>query len=91
MMKMRNGGEAPGVSSKGTCQEGELVVNEMSDDHLDDIQGNSGVPGRVRRRSPREDTPWTYPALDSSGLSPVPNLTDEQPKSHCNGDRGQIE
>ena len=26
-------------------------------DHLEDIQGNSGVPGRARRRSPREDTP----------------------------------
>ena len=57
MMKMRNGGEVPGVRSKGTCQEGELVVNEMSDDHLEDIRGNSGVPGRARRRSPREDTP----------------------------------
>ena len=39
MMKMRDGGDVPGVAGQGAREETLCVVDKMDDDHLDDLLG----------------------------------------------------
>ena len=46
-MEMENGGNVPGVTSQGACEETVCVVSEMGDDHFDDLLGKPGGKGRA--------------------------------------------
>ena len=50
VMKMRNGYDVPGVAGQGACEEATLVVNEMDDDHFEDLGRNFGKIGWGCRR-----------------------------------------
>ena len=57
VMEMRNGGDVPRVTGQGACAETELVVDQVSDDDLNDVLRKAGDRGRgcggsVRRRTP---------------------------------------
>ena len=42
VMEVRNGGDIPGVTGPGACKETALVVDEMGDDHFDNLVGKPG-------------------------------------------------
>jgi len=42
VMEMRNGDNVPGVTGQGARKEAALVVDEMGDDHFEDLYGESG-------------------------------------------------
>ena len=39
MMKMRGGGNVPGVAGQGACEKTAHVIDKMDDDHFDYLQG----------------------------------------------------
>jgi hypothetical protein len=47
VMKMGEGGDVPGITGQGACQKTGFVVDEVGDDHLDDLLGKSGGGGRA--------------------------------------------
>ena len=46
VMKVRDGGDVPGVTGQGVCEEGALVVDQTDDAHFDDFQGETDGGGR---------------------------------------------
>ena len=42
VMEMRNGDDVPGVTGQGACKEAALVVDEMRDDHFEDLHREPG-------------------------------------------------
>ena len=36
-MEMRNGDDVPGIAGQGACKEASRVVDEMNDDHFEDL------------------------------------------------------
>ena len=42
VMEMGNGGDVPGVTGQGACAETARIVDEMGDDHFDDLLGKPG-------------------------------------------------
>ena len=80
MVGVRDGGDIPGVTSQGAHAKTGHVVDEICNDHFNDLQGKSCGGGC--RRIPRKDTPGTGPP--DSGLTSVPNSLDEQ-LNHCGG------
>ena len=47
VVKMWDGGGVPGATGHGACQEAAGVVDEIGDDHIDDLLGKFGDGGRV--------------------------------------------
>jgi len=47
VVNVRNSGEVPGVTGQGACEKPVLVVDEVGDDHFDDIHGKSDDRGRA--------------------------------------------
>jgi len=50
-MEVGNGGSVPGVAGQGACKETALVVDEMVNDHFNDLLGKLGGRGRTRHGS----------------------------------------
>ena len=48
VMEVGNGGDVPGVAGQGACEETASVIDEMVDDHFNDLLGKFG--GRRRTR-----------------------------------------
>ena len=74
VMKVRNGGHVPGAAGHGTYEKTARVVDNVCNNHSDNIQGKSDGGGRrcplgrsVRRTHPPD-----------SGLTSVPNSLAEQ-------------
>ena len=51
VVKMRDGGDVPGVTGQGTCEETFRVVDEVGDDHFDNFERKIDDGGRARGRS----------------------------------------
>jgi hypothetical protein len=49
VMEVRNGGDVPGATGQGACEEATLVIDEMGDYHFNDFLGEPGRSGRVYR------------------------------------------
>ena len=76
VVKMRDGGDVPGVTRQGACEETARVIDEVGDDHFDDLERKLGGGGRVYSRSLRRSI-CGDPFLDV-GLTSVPNSINEQ-------------
>jgi hypothetical protein len=61
-MKMRDGGDVPGVTGQGACPEAARVVDEVCDDHFNDVLGKSRGKRQGCRRSVRGSTGRAYPS-----------------------------
>ena len=57
VVKMRNGGDVPGVTGQGACAETGYVIGKASDDDFDHLQGKSGGRERACRRGLRTYSP----------------------------------
>ena len=59
VMEVRNGDDTTGVTGQGTCKEAVLVVDEMKDDHFEDLHRKPGEIGWacLRRSTPRKQSP----------------------------------
>ena len=62
VMEMRNGGDVPGATGQGTCTETAHVVDEIGDDHVNDLLRKPGGGGHVRRGGLRRKTPGKHPS-----------------------------
>ena len=76
VMEVRNGGDVPGVAGEGTRKEIVFVIDEMSNDHLNDLVGKAvgggrGSWGRVWRGTTRTEFP-------DGGYGSVPNSNGEE-------------
>jgi len=49
VMERMNGGDVPGITGEGTCAEATCVINEVGDNHFDDLLGKPGGRGRACR------------------------------------------
>jgi hypothetical protein len=70
VMKVRDGGDVPGVTGQGACEEAALVVDQMGNDHFDDPLGEPGCKRRGCRRNVVRSTRRTRPP------DPIPNSLD---------------
>ena len=59
VMEVRNGDDVTGMTGQGTCEEAALVVDEMKDDHFEDLHRKPGEIGWAcfRRSTPRKQSP----------------------------------
>ena len=73
MVDMRNGGDVPGITGQGTRKEAVRVIEEMGDDHFDDLLGQPDDGGRLCHRSL-----WRSTFRERSPDSAVPNSHGEQ-------------
>jgi len=53
-MEIRGGGDVPGVTGQGTRQKAAGVVDEMGDNHFDDLQWKLGGCGQLCGRNHRQ-------------------------------------
>ena len=75
-MKMRNGSAVPGTRGEGARPETSGVVDEVGDDHINDLLGDPISRGRTCGRGLRGGTPKEQP-LDS-GQKSVPETFNNQ-------------
>ena len=62
VMEMRDSGDVLGVTGQRACEEAALVVDEMDNDHFEDLPRKPGSMGwgcrrSLRRSSARKDSP----------------------------------
>ena len=56
VMEMWNGSDVPGATTQAACAETASVIDEVSDDHFNDLRGKPGGGGRARCRGLRRST-----------------------------------
>ena len=77
-MEMRDSGGVPGATGQATCAETGSVIDEMENDHFDDLLREAGARGREYRRGLPRCTRW----MNSLGSSFTPDSLREQ-LNHC--------
>ena len=77
VVKMRDSCDVPRVTGQGTCKETAGVIDQMGNDHFDDLLGKSHGGGLACRGRFWRSTSRTY-SPDSSE-APVPSSHPEQP------------
>ena len=81
VVKMRDRGDVPGVTRQGACEETASVIDEMGDDHFDDLERKVSGGGRACSRSLRRSICGDpFPDVDQTS---VPNSINEQ-LNRCN-------